>query len=108
MSLFFKIFFVPGFLQFQAIADLIVTLGWSHVTAIIDSTWSQATIQKLHDVAGLRQICIVDVTVIQNEIVSIQHAVRRIVKLADEGRPLTDALLYNHCEKFIFNDFNDT
>ena len=60
--------------------DLIATLGWSHMTAIIDSTWSQATIRKLYDVAGLRHICIVDVIVVHDNVSSIQDALQRTVE----------------------------
>ena len=50
------------------------------MTAIIDSTWSQATIRKLYDVAGLRHICIVDVIVVHNDVSSIQNVLRRVVE----------------------------
>ena len=59
---------------------MIGALGWIHVTAIIDSSWSQATIRKLHDVSGLRHICIVDVIVVHNEVSSIQSVLRRTVE----------------------------
>ena len=67
------------FIYFQALVDFIGSLGWSHVTAIIDSTWSKAIIRKLLDVAGLRHICIVDVIVVHNNVSSIQNALQRMV-----------------------------
>ena len=50
------------------------------MTAIIDSTLSQATIRKLHDVVGLRHICIVDVIVVHNDVSSIQNVLKRTVE----------------------------
>ena len=77
--------------------DLTATLGWSHVTVIIDSTWSQGTTQKLHDVAGLRHICIVDVIVVHDNVSSIQDTLRRTVEEhARKGR------------LFVVNIFSDS
>ena len=50
------------------------------MTVVIDSTWSPATIRKLHDVAGAQKICIVDVIVAHNDVTSIQEALQKVVE----------------------------
>ena len=71
------------------------------MTAIIDSTWSQTTIRKLHDVAGLRHICIVDAIVVHNDVSSIQNVLKRTVEEhARKGGLLVYDLFSDTEEKF--------
>ena len=65
--------------------DLIGSLRWTHVIAVVESYLPRGRMRKLHREAGLRHVCLSDVIRVNRSGANIKDAVQTIMQRAREG-----------------------